>query len=159
MKGGGRSAAKRLAIIPFIGPLRFDGRFPSDCHWDPRKRPRSSPALRDTQGLRHSELPPRTMISASRSTSLGLSAQKAIRHSLATCRDDSVTPKNSVALSAPAASNWSQYVACEPQRRQKCLVEGPHLRQTYRLRINPASPPDEEWGPFYFFRLAWSIAV
>ena len=34
--------------------------------------------------------------------------QKAIRHSLATCLDDSVTPKNSVAPSTPPASNWSQ---------------------------------------------------
>jgi hypothetical protein len=52
--------------------------------------------------------PARMTISANRSTSLVLSAQKAIRHSLAICRDDSVTPKNSVAPSVPAASNCSQ---------------------------------------------------
>jgi hypothetical protein len=46
---------KDQAILAFIVRLPFDGKFPTDCRWDPRKRPRNSPALHGIQGLRHSE--------------------------------------------------------------------------------------------------------
>src|SRR2546425_3833465 len=52
--------------------------------------------------------PARAAISASLSTSLMLSAQNATRHSFGRCSGDSVTPKNSVAPSAPATSNCNR---------------------------------------------------